>query len=50
MLQRGWGKKDFARAVSRKSIRECEQAGLTLDKFVGLALEGMKEIAPDLGL
>jgi len=44
------GKKDFARAVSRESIRECEQAGLTLDEFVGLALEGMKEIAPDLGL
>ena len=43
-------KKDFARAVSREIIQECERIGLELAPFVALSLEAMKGIAGDLGL
>ena len=43
-------KKDFARAVSREIICECERLGLPLDEFIALCLEAMAGIAADLGL
>ena len=43
-------KKDFARAVNREIIMECEQLGLSLDEFVGISLEAMKGIHDALGL
>jgi putative nucleotidyltransferase with HDIG domain len=43
-------KKDFARAVSREIIAECERLGIPLDEFAPLALEAMQGVADDLGL
>jgi len=43
-------KKDFARNVSRDTIMECEQIGLSLDEFVELSLAAMQGVAADLGL
>jgi len=44
------GKSGFARTVSREGIRECEAAGMPLDRFVAVALEAMKSISDELGL
>jgi len=43
-------KKDFARNVSRETILEIEKIGIPLEKFVEIALNGMKKIADQLGL
>lgn len=43
-------KKDFARAVSREIIGECERIGIPLDEFIALSLEAMQGVAGDLGL
>ena len=43
-------KKDFARNVNREIIRECEKVGLSLEEFVALSVEAMREIASELGL
>jgi putative nucleotidyltransferase with HDIG domain len=43
-------KKDFARAVSRETIAECERIGLPLEEFVALSLEAMQGVAGALGL
>lgn len=43
-------KKDFARAVSREIIGECERLGIGLDEFIPLCLEAMQGISDDLGL
>ena len=43
-------KKDFARAVSREIIGECERLGIPLEEFAQLSLEAMQDIAEDLGL
>ena len=42
--------KRFAAGASREDIKTCENIGLSLEKFVELALEGMKEIDTELGL
>ena len=43
-------KKDFARAVSRETIGECERIGIALEDFIPLCLEAMQGVAADLGL
>jgi len=43
-------KKDFARAVSREIIRECERLGIPLEEFVALCLEAMRGVSDELGL
>lgn len=43
-------KKDFARAVSREIIGECERIGIPLDDFIQLSLEAMAGVADALGL
>ena len=43
-------KKDFARGVSRDTIRECEKLGIDLPSFAALSLEAMQGIAGELGL
>ena len=43
-------KKDFARAVNRETIMECEQLGLSLNEFVELCLDAMRGISEELGL
>jgi len=40
----------FARSVPRETIRDCSRAGYELNEFIGLCLEAMKEIAPEIGL
>lgn len=43
--------KSFARGANRKTIQKCEEyLNLKLEKFIEIVLEGMKEIAPLLGL
>jgi len=43
-------KKDFARAVSRETIAECERLGIPLHEFAQLCLDAMCGVADDLGL
>jgi len=43
-------KKDFARAVSREIIMECEAIGLSLNEFVEISLDAMRGISDELGL
>jgi len=42
--------KRFAAGASRERIRACEALGLSLDEFMGLSLDAMKEIHGELGL
>ncbi len=42
--------KKFAANVDRDVIRECEQLGISLDEFLGIAIGSMKKIADDIGL
>ncbi len=42
--------KHFAASVKRENILECEQAGLSLEAFVGIALEAMKADEASYGL
>jgi uncharacterized protein len=42
--------KAFAASVNRDNIRECEQIGIPLDEFVGIALSAMQGISDRLGL
>jgi len=42
--------KAFAASVNRDNIRECEQIGIPLDEFVGIALTAMQGISDRLGL
>lgn len=42
--------KAFARNVNRETIMLCEHLGLSLDEFISLALEAMKEISDVLEL
>ena len=42
--------KAFAASVSRETILECEQIGLSLDEFAGIALTAMQDIHEQLGL
>ena len=42
--------KRFAAGASREDIKTCENIGLSLEQFVGLALEGMQGIDEELGL
>lgn len=46
-----WKNKDFAAAVNRSQIGQCEEKlGIKLDEFIQLILEAMKDIAPEIGL
>lgn len=41
----------FAPGVKREEIALCEEnLGLPLDEFIGLAIEGLQEVAPEIGL
>lgn len=42
--------KAFAASVRRENIMECEEIGIPLSEFAELAVEAMKDIAPQLGL
>jgi putative nucleotidyltransferase with HDIG domain len=43
--------KAFAPGVNREEIAQAEpNLGLTLDEFIGLGIEGLQEVAPEIGL
>lgn len=42
--------KSFARGANRQQIASCAEMGLTLEQFFSLGLQGMKKIAPAIGL
>jgi len=49
-LLRRFKEKGFARGADRGQIRSCEEMGIPLAEFLGIALASMKEISTDLGL
>jgi uncharacterized protein len=49
-IVRRFGQKAFARGANREAILTCSELGLSLEEFVGLGLEAMQGIAPELGL
>jgi putative nucleotidyltransferase with HDIG domain len=49
-LVKKFGAKDFAKGASRPRMSMCESLGLQLNEFLALALEGMRSVAPELGL
>ena len=42
--------KSFAAKVNRDVIRECETLGMSVDEFIELSLNALKEISAELGL
>lgn len=42
--------KDFARGADRERILVCEEIGISREKFFEIALNGLKEIAMEIGL
>ena len=43
--------KAFAPGVNREEIAQAEpNLGLSLDEFIGLGIEGVQEVAPEIGL
>lgn len=42
--------KAFAASVSRENILECEKIGLSLEEFVQISVDAMKEISGEIGL
>ena len=42
--------KSFARGANREQIKACQEFGLSLEDFITLCLEAMKEISAELGL
>jgi predicted hydrolase (HD superfamily) len=49
-LLRRFKEKRFAAGADREAIAACEKIGLSLEEFMGLALEGMQGISDELGL
>jgi len=46
-----WKNKDFAAAVDRGQISQCEEKlGIKLSEFIEIILDAMKQIAPEIGL
>lgn len=43
-------KKDFARGANREQIKSIEEIGISLNEFIDISLEAMKEISNSLGL
>ncbi len=49
-IKRKFKSKDFARGVNRDRVREVEELGLSLNEFMELSLNALKNVASDLGL
>ena len=45
-----YGENSFARGARRDAIATCEEIGLELEEFIGIALRAMTRISDDLGL
>jgi len=48
-LLRKFKDKDFARGADRDKMRYCEQIGIPLQEFLGIALRSAQEVAVELG-
>lgn len=42
--------KAFAASVNRETILECEKIGLSLDEFIQISVDAMREISDEIGL
>jgi len=49
-LMNRFKEKHFAKGANREQILSCSDLGLTLERFLELSLEAMKEISQELGL
>jgi len=49
-LKKKFKDKNFARAIDRKIILECENIGLDIDEFLQLSIDAVKEIKEQVGL
>ncbi len=49
-LKRRFKEKAFAKGASREQMKTCEEIGLSLDEFLEISLNAMKEISNELGL
>ena len=49
-IMRRFGEKRFAAGASREQISSCEDMGVPLEEFLGVALAAMQGISGDLGL
>jgi putative nucleotidyltransferase with HDIG domain len=49
-LLKRMNEKSFAKGASRDRINECSEMNLSIEKFLEISLNSMKEIADDLGL
>ncbi len=49
-LKEKFKSKEFAKRCEREKILYCEKISISRDKFLGIALDAMKEIAGELGL
>ncbi len=47
---RRFKEKRFAAGANREQIKECERLGLSLEEFIDICLEAMKEVSDALGL
>lgn len=49
-LKKKFKDKRFAAGCNREIILECEKLGLSLEEFLGIAIEAMKDIKSEIGL
>jgi predicted hydrolase (HD superfamily) len=49
-LKRRFKEKRFAAGADREQISKCSELGMELDEFLELSLEGMRDVAEDIGL
>lgn len=49
-LKKKFKDKKFAAGCNRDIILECEKMGISIDEFLQLAIDALKEIAPQIGL
>ena len=49
-ILRRYKEKAFARGVDRDQLAKCTDLGLSLEEFIGIALQSMQKIDKDLGL
>lgn len=49
-LMKKFNSKDFAKGVSRPRISICVELGIPLEEFLALSLDGMRNVAAELGL
>ncbi len=49
-IMRRFNEKRFAAGADREQIKFCEKMGISLEEFIRISLEGMKEVSDAIGL